>query len=174
MVRSLELVAGAFLGVLALTIPAAGQALPEYSAGTAGTTGAAGASGGIGKSIGEMIGNLDKTLASSESANKEDAAKKPDSGPSKPAAATPRRSQKGRPATTAAVHPTAPPVPKYEDPNQIPVNLAYDEMMRRFGPPAMEITTDSSVQKLLYATPSGMVHIEVVGGVVTSAPKPKS
>ena len=164
MTPSFKLAAGVFLALAAFAGWSAAQSLPEYSAGTANTLGTAGASNSIGKSIGGVIGNLEKSLPPADSAAKDSSAKKADPAPVKP-----------KPAIQSANSATpAPPVPKYEDPSQIQVSLPYAEMLRRFGPPAMEITTEESATKVLYLSPSGPIHIEVVNGVVTSAPRPKS
>jgi len=173
MTRSVELLAGALFGISVLAHPAAGQALPEYSSGTAGTVGTAGAANGIGKSISGIMGNLEKSLPGGSSATKAE----PSAAPAAPRRAAPAKRRIPAPAAARNSTSTAapePPAPKYEDPNQIQISMTYDEVLRRFGPPAMEITTESSAKNLLYMAPSGSVRVEIVDGVVTVAPKTKS
>ena len=172
MIRYFELLAGTILA-LAATGTAWTQALPEYSAGAAGS---AGASGAIGNNIGGIIGNLEKSLPHDDSANQGPAKKTEPSPAGRPATSVKpqRATHRVKPATAPAAPESSQPAPKYEDPSQIQLSLAYDEMLRRFGPPAMEITTQQASKKVLYMSPSGTIHIEVVDGVVTSAPKPKS
>ncbi len=163
---------GAFLAAILLAISlfprtAAAQSLPEYSAGTAGTLGTAGASSGIGKSISGVVGNLEKTMPADASASK------PQSAPVARRAAAAAKPKADAVASKPA-DPLAPPAPKYEDPAQIQVAISYDELLRRFGPPSMEITTETTARKLLYMAPAGSIHVEVVDGIVTVAPKPKS
>ncbi|HUA61604.1 MAG TPA: hypothetical protein VML19_22785 [Verrucomicrobiae bacterium] len=172
MIRFLELMAAALFSLAMLAHSAAGQALPESTAGTAGTVGTAGAANGIGQSVGGIVGNLEKSLQGDSTATKTPPPAAPPSGRT----TVPRRRIPATPTATNSSKKPAPepPAPKYEDPNQIRVSMTYDEVLRRFGPPAMEITTESSAKKLLYMPASGSVHVEVVDGVVTVAPKPKS
>jgi len=69
---------------------------------------------------------------------------------------------------------TTSPAPVYEDPLGIRVGLGYEELIRRFGPPAMQITSGPDAKTLSYLTKSGFMQVECEGGKVTSADKPKS
>jgi hypothetical protein len=147
---------------------AAGQAMTEYGLGAAGAaTGAKGVGGGIAGAF----SSLDKALPSDKSATKTaaPAASRPSASPKtkpKPGAA------RVGPATPAEPASAAPPVPKYDDPNQIKVGMGYDELLRRFGPPAMEVTSGPSSKTLIYQSKEGSVHVDFLDEKVTAAQKP--
>jgi hypothetical protein len=48
------------------------------------------------------------------------------------------------------------------------VGLAYDELITRFGPPAMEIAAGEGVQKLTYSSKEASTRIEVKDGKVAT------
>ena len=64
----------------------------------------------------------------------------------------------------------------YEDPRLIQPGLEYDELVARFGPPAMEMTTEPGHRSLMYAGIYGTSFVEVQDGKVAApeAPKPKA
>ena len=129
-----------------MTGMAAGQAAVEAGLGAAraGTTTAPAKS--IGKAMSGLADRLDKAVK----------AGRQDSG--------------GLPAGTAAARSTArtqsasannapPPASNWEDPSDIPIGLTYQELVRRFGPPAMEITGESG-KSLTYSVKPGLFNSE--------------
>jgi hypothetical protein len=136
---------------LVLAGTAAGQAVVEAGLGAAGaaTTTAAPARG-IAKSIGGMAGSLDKLIKA-----------QPESDTQTPA--TP----------TALAHAAPPASVKWEDPTGIETGITYEELVRRFGPPTMEITGETG-KSVTYAGKGGTVRLDVQDGKVTAVRKPKS
>jgi hypothetical protein len=72
------------------------------------------------------------------------------------------------PAMQGATQPPPAPVPVYEDPQKIEAGIAYDELVRRFGPPSMSITTGPGRTMLLYSREETSYQIEVEGGKVVA------
>ena len=68
--------------------------------------------------------------------------------------------------------PAAPSQPAhvYEDPRLIQAGIEYDEMVRRFGPPSMVVTTAPGVTTLWYSSHDATSQVEVKDCKVTSAP----
>lgn len=131
--------------------PLHGQAAVEAAlgAGRAATTTAP--AQGLGKALGGLLGGLDKTL--------------------KP----------GQPSITAVTVPpekmAAPNADSrtYEGPKLVQPGMAYDELLQRFGPPAMEITTAPGRKSLMFAGNDGAtVRIELQDGKVLAAESPKT
>jgi|SRR5580700_3842422 hypothetical protein len=65
--------------------------------------------------------------------------------------------------TSVAVPDFTPAVPAriYEDPRGIRAGMAREELLRRFGPPALEVMGASSGRTLTYSGKSGTVQLEV-------------
>lgn len=152
--------------VCGMAATAAAQSAVEYglNAGRAATTTAP--AQGIGKAMSGIAGSLDKTVKASQQAS--------DSS----SAPTAESKHPGRKAATAArVRPavsTPPaPAPNWEDPAAISAGLTYEDLMRRFGPPSLQITSATG-NSLSYSGKDGMVQVEVQGGKVTSVEKAKS
>jgi hypothetical protein len=61
----------------------------------------------------------------------------------------------------------------WEDPSGIQAGLSYAELVRRFGPPAMEITGEMG-KSLTYAGKAGTFQLEVRDDKVASVEIPKS
>lgn len=151
---------GALLLVLvALPIGAAAQTAVEagLAAGRSATMAAPARSAG--KSMAGAWGSLDGTLKAGQS--------NADSGKTSSSPASPTG-----PAAKDAKKPPAP-APVYEDPNKIQAGLAYEELLKRFGPPSMEITVESGKKSLGYTAKDGSIQLEVEGGKVTSVDKTK-
>lgn len=106
---------------------------------------------GIGKAISGLVGSTDKTKPGS-------------SGSGGAATVTTVRLHSTSAKTTAA---------SFEDPSGIPAGLGYAELVRRFGPPAMEITGETGTS-LSYAGKAGIFQLQVRDGKVASIEKPKS
>lgn len=167
MVRSVALLAGGIMALLLFDGLAAGQGMTEYGLGAAG---AAGGAKGVGGGIAGALGNLEKALPSDKSVTRPAApeASRPSAGAkTKP---TPAAKRVGPPALAAPA--AASPAPKYEDPIQIQVGMGYEELLRRFGPPAMEVTSGPSSKTLIYQSKDGSVHVDFLDDKVTAAQKP--
>lgn len=150
--------------LLLAALPAAvwAQATVEYGLGVA-ATGTAGAHAQTtGKSIGGIFLNLTKTLNSVN-----DAQEKANHG-SPSAAPLPRKSAA---AEAVVVQQPAEPAPKpavtYEDPAGIQKGMDRAELVRRFGEPAMQITSGAG-QSLTYEGNQRRYEIEMRDGTVAS------
>lgn len=89
--------------------------------------------------------------------------------------AAPRKAGANAPETSPlkeAVSPPDQPPAKYEALNLIQVGMEYEELVRRFGPPAMSFTDGESSKKLNYRSTEGTLEIEILEGKVTSIRKP--
>ncbi len=146
-------------GFLTWTVPAAGQAAAEAGLGAgASSIGSAGA-GGVGKAVGGILRSLDKTIKPAEAASTTTVSKPPSRSTARSRRPTPQ--------------PTVPP-PTYEDAAQIEKGMPLEDVLRRFGPPAMQIANSSDTQTMTYLAKSGMVQVELESGRVASVAKPKS
>ena len=150
-------------GFLIWAAPVYAQAAAEAGLGAAASSLGSGAARGVGKSIGGILGGLDKTI-------------KPEGAAASSTTVTPSKS--GPPAksrrTAAKPAPAPEPAPSYEDAGLIEKGLAQDDLLRRFGPPAMQIASSSDAQTLTYVVAGGVVQVELQGGRVISVAKPKS
>jgi hypothetical protein len=71
-----------------------------------------------------------------------------------------------RAAKHAPAKPPRPPV--YEDPRRIPVGINFGDMVRRFGPPAVNVTDSPSRTTFSYSKLKTQVQVEVQNGKVVS------
>jgi len=136
---------------LAMAGMAYGQAAVEAGLGASRAATSTAPARGIGKSMSGIAGGLDKAL--------------------KPA-------QKDAEAAPAAVSATsigsaARPAEKkeYEDAGGIEAGLGYDELVRRFGPASMAMTSGAE-KALSYPGKAGMYQVTVLDGKVKSVEKP--
>jgi hypothetical protein len=129
-----------------------------------GATGAAGAAG-AGKSIGSAFEKLGKTLQGADGGT---------SSSQQVSAAPTRRSKT---AAAGAVPNSGPAVEKavpaivYEDPALIKVGMEFAEINKRFGPPAMKLTTGGGQETLSYAAKEHSLDVEMRDGKVVSIQK---
>jgi hypothetical protein len=151
-----------FWRVTMLCLAVAGSAAPQAAVeGSLGASRAATTSApakGLGKSMSGLAGSLDKLVKqapASESTSTTTTIRVP-------AASL-------QPATAAAAGETK---AKREDPGAIEAGLAYDDLVRRFGPPSMSMTDDSG-KMLSYPGKDGTYTVNVVDGKVKSIEKPK-
>ena len=154
---------------LAIWIPAGAQTTAEAGmAAGASSVGAAG-TGNATSGIGGLLQRLDEALHPTK--------KKQAANTAPSAASTPKRSVKSRPARRAAVTAkpiqavTEPPEPNYEDAVKIPTGITRDDLLRRFGPPALLVSNGGHSQTLSYLSDSGMVQVELRSGSVVSVSK---
>lgn len=152
MTRSLVTLSVSFSLWLAMAGTAAGQAVVEAGLGAARAATTAAPAKGVGKSISGLSVALDKALK-----------------PGQPAAATTAQPAAKKPSTFASA-PQAP-EPNWEDPGGVEPGLGYEELVRRFGPPAMAIT-NSAERFLTYRGKDGVFQVKLRDGTVASIDKP--
>ena len=129
------------------------QAIVENAMGTARAATMTAPAAGIGKSIKGIADSVDKALKS---------------GPGAGEHSTERlRSTTARPGAA----PPAKPGVKYEDPGQIQAGMTYEEVVRRFGPPSLQMTTGPGATSLAYSGKDGQVQVEIQDGKVASVEK---
>jgi len=160
MVRSTACIAVSFSLWLWMAAPAAAQATVESGLGAARAVTTTAPARGIGKSMSGLAGSLDKALKGGQQGSNEQ--------PAAPASARPA-------AKTGSTSPktSPPPVVTWEDPSGIEPGLAYDELVRRFGPSSLAITAGAE-RSLTYPGKDGVFQVKVQDGVVTAIEKPKS
>ena len=171
--RTAWLLSGCVLGLLAYEGPAAAQTVVEYGAGAGAAATAAAGAKGVGTSIGGAFDSVSRALKQGQ-----DQAPKAEPAPkARPATATPAKPKteaiKEIEAPAAAVSPAAPaPQPSYEDAMGIQKGISCEELVRRFGPPAMAFATGDDAKTMSYASKAGGVQVECQGGKVASVDKP--
>jgi len=133
---------------------AAAQAVTEYGsmAGKSATVGKRANS--ISDHIGGVWGSLDKTITGSQ-----------EHSPS-PSHTTQRASRpaKRRARTAVATH---------EDPSRIVPGLAYEDLIRRFGPAAYEVTSGPRTRTVVYPGKSGDINVELLDNKVARVVPPQ-
>ena len=163
MTRSMACLSISFLLWLTMPGTAAGQAAVEAGLGAARAATTAAPASGVGKAIGGLAGSLDKALKAGQQGSDRQPA----------AAATAGPAAKTAPASAHAAASPPPPAPKWEDPSGIETGLGYQELVRRFGPPSLEISGEMG-RSLTYSGKSGAFHLDVQDDRVTSIRKPQS
>src|SRR5215471_41552 len=121
------------------------QAIVEAAIGTAraGTTTAPAAA--TGKAISGVFSNLDKALKGAPAASPI---------PSSTSTSGGSASSASKVGPAAPAKPAGPPK-IYEDIKKVEVGLEYDELINRFGPPALEIAGGDGLRKLNYSNKEG-------------------
>lgn len=145
--------------LLAAICPAAfAQAAVEYGlgAGRAATTTAPARN--LGKQIGGVWDSLDKAAKSGDSQAPSPVKSSTASKRSTTASRAGRKTASN--AASQALH--------YEDARQIEAGITHAELVRRFGPPSMEITTRPGARTLSYAAREGTVSVEVENNKVVT------
>lgn len=164
MARSITCLLGSFFLWLTITGTAAGQAAVEYGIGAAHAATTAAPAQGIGKAMSGLAGSLDKAVKAGQQASD-----------GQPVAATNTKTAAKTTAKTMSpsAHTSPPPVQTWEDPSGIQTGLSYGELVRRFGPPALEISGEMG-RFLTYSGKNRAFQLEVQDGKVTSVLAPKS
>lgn len=150
-----------------MTGTAAGQATVESSLGTAGAVTTAAPARGIGDALSGLAGSLEKTVGDWQ----HDSDAKP--GGTVTIAMPAKRTAPVAKARSRAANVPPPPAPKWEDPSGIQAGLSYAEVVRRFGPPTMQLMDDEGLS-LSYSGKDGAFQVHVCDEKVTSIEKPKS
>ena len=172
MSRSVPALSGCVIAFLVSTIPAFGQATVEAGLGAASSSIGTAGVGGINRSIGGVFRTLGETLKSTASAGAPKTDSPAASGTTKPVARG-RSARRTAPARGASTSQVAPPMPSYEDAMQIEKGLGYEELARRFGPPAMQISSGNDAQTMSYLSNGGVVQVELQAGKVIAVAKTK-
>ena len=73
-----------------------------------------------------------------------------------------------KPAAIPVRVPVSAPAPVYEDSNGVAVGMEREEVMRRFGPPALEVAGEPRKQMLTYVGKAGSEQVEMLDGKVVS------
>jgi hypothetical protein len=146
---------------LAMAGTALGQATVEYGLGAARAATTAAPGKGIGKAMSGLAGSLEKAVKAGQQGSDAQAT---------PAAA--KKTSATANAPSPSINTPPPPAPNWEDPNGISTGLGYEELVRRFGPPALEISGVAG-RSLTYSGRDGTFQLEVQDGKVTSIEKPK-
>ncbi len=167
MARSVACLWVVFLLCLVMTGTAAGQATVEAGLGAAGAVTTAAPARGIGEALNGLAGSLEKTVGDWQ----HDSDAKP--GGTVTVQVPAKRTIPAAKARLRSSHIPPPPTQNWEDPGGIQAGLSYAEMVRRFGPPTMEIMDDAG-RSLSYSGKDGPFQVHVSDDKVTSIEKPKS
>jgi hypothetical protein len=167
MVRSIACLSVSFSLWLTMAGPAAGQAAVEYGLGAARAATTVAPAKGAGQVIGGLAGSLEKAVKAGQ--------QRSDAQPAATTTAKPAVEKSSSAAKTESplAHISPPPAPNWEDPSGIQTGLSYQELIRRFGPPALEITGERG-RSLAYSGKNGVFQLQVQDDKVTSIEKPKS
>ena len=165
MARSIAYLAVSLPLCLVLADHARGQASVEYGLGAARGATTLAPAGNIGKALSGLAGSLNEPAKAAESSG----ARSSTVAPSRQTVKTLSSSASPSPQAPA---PPPPPAPNWEDPAGIQAGLGYAELVRRFGPPAIQITTEDG-RLLTYSGKDGSFQLEVQGEKVTSVVRPK-
>jgi hypothetical protein len=157
------------VGLLLVVLPGlvAAQATVEYatSASRAATTAAPAQKAG--KAVAGALDNLTRTLQTPE--NSKPAARGAATAPSRSRKAS-LTSEAAKPQVgSGATEPNADLA--FEDPSGIKESMEYDEILRRFGPPSLKMTTAPGEETLCYARKDLMVDVMVRNGKITNVRK---
>jgi hypothetical protein len=173
MIRFLGLFSSCLLTLTLFENPAAGQAMVEnaLAASAAATTTAP--TKGVKNATSGVFDSLDKTLKSAQDQVDPKGRSSEIVRLEAPVTATPKTAAVTSPAQAplGTAVPTLSPV-TYEDPATIPAGIGYEELRRRFGPPAIEFTVGPNRKIVSYLRQGGSLQVEFRDGKVTSAEKP--
>jgi hypothetical protein len=158
-VKSLALTVMAVLLLTAVCPIAAAQGVVEYGLGAGRAATTAAPARDLGKQIGGMLDSLNKAANSGEG----QAAPKAQSS-----SGARRRTTAASARTKTASHAPTGPAPVYEDPRHIEAGIGYEELVRRFGPPSMEVTTRPGRRTLSYAARENAVAVNLENEKVVS------
>ena len=159
------------LAVMAAPAMLSGQAFVEYGLATAGSGIAGAPAQRANRSIGGVFSNLEKTLGAAKEMTAPAPAIPATAGAQaarQPAIPAPTGAQAtAQPAIAAPAKPAAPAV-VYEDPAGIREGMDRADLIRRFGEPAMRVTTGAGRESLTYAAKGRSVEVEMRDGKVAS------
>jgi hypothetical protein len=173
MIRFIGLFSTCFLALTLFENSAAGQAMVESGLAASAAASATTPARGLKNGMTGTFDSLDKTL---KAAQDQTDSKRPSSSVIRldaPVTAKPTTAAIANPAQAplSEMVPAVPP-PSYEDPATIQPGIGYEELLRRFGPPALEFTNGPNRKVMSYLKKGGAVQVEFQGGKVTSAERP--
>jgi len=136
------------------------QDMVEHALGTGRAATTTAPAKGLGKSVSGLGSALDGLLKSGHGV----------------AAASPVSASSETEHRTVVIESEAPakPAPTFEDAIHIEQGMTYEDMLRHFGPPSLQITDEQGASWLDYASKSGSVRVELQDGKVSSVELPKS
>jgi hypothetical protein len=131
----------------------AGQTMIERGMITGASSGIAAPAAGLKKAVSGIMGSVDQAAKAAQvpSAN---------ASPSRARVADPSQPAEVEAAVEASPVPAAP-AKIYEDPRGIQAGMANEELIRRFGPPTLAVTSASNGRLLTYAGKNGMIQLEL-------------
>jgi hypothetical protein len=146
---------------LALPALAAAQATVEYGLGAGRAATTAAPARAAGSAIGGAFGNLTRTLQ-----NSGDAKPAVEHVTAAPSPAAPKAAASQDPAQPPSANGTAamPPVANWEDPSGIRETMEYAEILQRFGPPTLKLTTGPGEEALNYVRKDVAVDVTLRDG----------
>jgi hypothetical protein len=142
---------------------AAAQAAVEYGLGAATAATAAAPARNAAQGIAGALDSLKKAVEGGLTTSPAASVLQPLLQPAAP------KSVSIQPASAADTHPATAAVPVFEDPSHIQAGLEYDELLRRFGPPAISTTSESGKTTLWYSKSARSYPIELKGRKVVLA-----
>ena len=157
------------LGLLLLVLPGlvAAQATVEYATGAARAATTAAPAQKAGKAIAGAFSNLNRVLQNADNAE-----------PAAQRATTPQSRRPKEPVKSSALKPQSDSgaiQPKeetsFEDPSGIQEAMEYGEILHRFGPPSLKLTTGSGEETLNYTRKDVAVNAILRNGKVTNVQK---
>ena len=151
----LALVAGFCAGARA-------QAVTEYGSMASKSSTIGRRADNISKEIGGVWSSLDRTIKSQDRGSSQET---PAGRAVQHSAVPSRRRKASGTGKAAAIH---------EDPSGIKPGLAYEELIRRFGPASFEVSTGPGTKTLAYQGKEGDVDIELLDGKVTKVAAAKA
>ena len=166
----------AFSSAATVCPTAVGQAVAEYGLGVGRAATTTAPAGKIANGISGVFDSLSKAAGADSGTSAPGSASSTPEARRTAAHKTGRRTQSKPPtlaakAATPEATPATPPTPQepapvYEDPRQIRAGIEYNELLRRFGPPSMSVTTESGISTLWYSSDRGSFQVEVQNGKV--------
>jgi hypothetical protein len=170
--RTAWLLSGCVLGLMVYEGPAAAQTVVEYGAGAGAAATATAGAKGAGNSIGAAFESVGKALKQAQDQTpKAEPATNARPATTAPGAAKPKTEVIKEAEGPAVSAPTPP--PSYEDAMGIQKGMSCEEVVRRFGPPAMAFATEDDAKTMSYASKAGGVQVECQAGKVASVEKPR-
>ena len=157
------------VGLLLVVLPGlvAAQATVEYATGAAVAATAVVPAQKAGKAIAGTFSTLNRVLQNAD--NSEPAAQR---------ATTPQSRRPQKPVKSSAPEPQSASAaiqpkeePSFEDPSGIQEAMEYGEILHRFGPPSLKLTTGSGEETLNYTRKDVVVNAILRNGKVTNVQK---
>jgi len=161
--------------ILLIALPAAmaAQAMVENAMGVSRAATSTAPAKKAGEAVGAALGGLGRALESADPGTASTNATPAKATPAKATLAkpTPAKPTPARPATAQSAAETRKDEATFEDPSGIQKGMEYAEMVRRFGPPSLTLTTGPGEETLSYAKKNATVGVTLRNGKVASVQK---